>query len=85
MAVTEPATFRWGFDGWKDIVERRTTASALGLHTVEIDTSRLKSGRSIDLTYRLEPSGEWIARDYRISVVSAGGAVQATLAREAQA
>jgi glucoamylase len=85
LAVTEPATFRWGFDGWKDIVERRTTASALGLHTVEVDTSRLKSGRAIDLTYRLEPSGEWIARDYRISVVSAGGAEQATLAREAQA
>ncbi|MHB8812914.1 MAG: glycoside hydrolase family 15 protein [Steroidobacteraceae bacterium] len=69
VAVTSPATFRWGFDGWKDISERRTTATALGLHTVEIDTSRLKGGRSIDLTYRLEPSGEWAGRDFRISVV----------------
>ncbi len=85
MAVTEPATLRWGFDGWKDICERRTTPSALGLHTVEVDTSRLKSGRSIDLTYRLEPSGEWIARDYRICGGVAGGAVQAALAGEAQA
>ena len=85
LAITEPAEFRWGFDGWKDICVRRTTATALGLHTVEIDTSRLTSGRSIDLTYRLEPSGEWIARDFRISVVSAGGAVRTALAAEAQA
>jgi glucoamylase len=71
LAVTAPATFRWGFDGWKDIRESRTTATALGLHTVEIDTRGLKSGRSIDLTYRLEPSGEWAGRDFRISVVPA--------------
>ena len=71
VAASAPATFRWGFDGWNDIGERRTTATTLGLHTVEIDTTRLKSGRSIDLTYRFEPSGEWAGRDFRISVVSA--------------
>ena len=70
VAVTAPATFRWGFDGWKDIEERRTTA-ILGLHTVEIDTSRLKSGRAVDLTYRLEPNEEWAGRDFRITVVPA--------------
>ena len=85
LAITEPAEFRWGFDGWKDISERRTTATTLGLHTVEIDTSRLKSGRWIDLTYRLEPSGQWIGRDFRIAVVPAGGAVRAALAAEGQA
>ncbi len=71
LAVTAPATFRWGFDGWTDICERRTTATALGLHTVEIDTRPLKSGRFIDLTYRFEPSGEWAGRNFRISLVSA--------------
>jgi glucoamylase len=85
VAVTAPATFRWGFDGWKDISERRTTATALGLHTVEIDTSRLKGGRSIDLTYRLEPSGEWAGRDFRISVVSARAGAKTALAGEEQA
>ncbi len=69
LAVAAPATFRWGFDGWKDIREARTAPTTLGLHTVEIDTRPLKSGRSIDLTYRLEPSGEWAGRDFRISVV----------------
>ena len=73
VAVAEPATFRWGFDGWTQISEHRTTATALGLHTVEIDTRGLKSGRSIDLTYRLEPGGEWAGRDFRISVVAPAG------------
>ncbi len=73
LAVAAPATFRWGFDGWTQINERRTTATALGLHTVEIDTRGLKSGRSIDLTYRLEPGGEWAGRDFRISVVAPAG------------
>ena len=85
VAVTAPATFRWGFDGWNDICERRTTATTLGLHTVEIDTSPLKSGRSIDLTYRLEPSGEWAGRDFHISVVAAGEAVKTALAGEGEA
>jgi glucoamylase len=71
LAVTSPATFRWGFDGWQEIRECRTTATSLGLHTVEIDTRGLKSGRSVDLTYRFEPSGQWAGRDFRISVVAA--------------
>jgi glucoamylase len=74
LAVSAPATFRWGLDGWKDIRESATRSTALGLHTVEIDTSRLNSGRSIDLTYRLEPGGEWAGRDFSISVVPASRA-----------
>ncbi|MGH8179636.1 MAG: glycoside hydrolase family 15 protein, partial [Steroidobacteraceae bacterium] len=85
VAATAPATFRWGFDGWNDICEQRTTATTLGLHIVEIDTTRLKGGRSIDLTYRLEPSGAWVGRDFHISVVGAGEAAKAALAGEGEA
>jgi len=85
VAVTSPATFRWGFDGWKDISEAHTTATTLGLHIVAIDTARLQSGRSIDLTYRLEPSGEWAGRDFRIAVVPRVEAVNTALAGAGQA
>jgi glucoamylase len=85
VAVTSPATFRWGFDGWKDVGECRTKPSSLGLHTVDIDTTRLTRGRAIDLTYRLEPSGEWAGHDFRISVVPPVGDVEAALATEGQA
>jgi glucoamylase len=84
-AVTAPATFRWGFDGWNGICERHTSPTTLGLHTVEIDTSRLKSGSSIDLTYRLEPGGQWAGRDYHIAVVAAGETVKTALAGEGEA
>jgi len=85
VAATAPATFRWGFDGWQDIREQRTTATTLGLHIVEIDTLRLKRGRSIDLTYRLEPGGQWIGRDFRIAVVPAADGAKTPLAVEGQA
>lgn len=85
VAVTEPATFRWGYDGWRDAAEGRTTPTALGLHTVEIDTRTLQSGRSVDLTYRLDRDGAWAGRDFRVSVVPAGGAVEGALAGDAQA
>lgn len=85
VAATAPATFRWGFDGWQDIHEERTTATSLGLHTVEVDTARLKSGRSIDLTYRLEPGEEWVGRDFRIAVVPADDAAKTPLAVDGQA
>jgi len=85
VAVTAPATFRWGFDGWKDIRESRTSATTLGLHTVQIDTAGLKSGRTIDLTYRFEPSGEWAGRNFRIEVIAAPAGANAALAATGQA
>jgi len=74
VAVTSPATFRWGFDGWTGLSERRTTPTALGLHTVEIDVRGLRAGQAIDLTYRLEPDGEWAGRNFCIAVVPAAPA-----------
>ncbi len=71
VALTEPGVFRWSIDGWQNIQESRTTANSLGLHTVQIDTRALRSGQSIDLTYRLEPSGEWAGEDFRLEVVPA--------------
>ncbi len=67
LALTEPGVVRWSMDGWQNIRESRTTANSLGLHTVEIGAEAL--GRGLDLTYRLEPSGEWAGRDYHIDVV----------------
>jgi len=71
LALTEPGVFRWSIDGWRNIQESRTTANPLGLHTVQIDTRALGRGRSVDLTYRIEPSGEWAGRDFHITVVPA--------------
>lgn len=71
VALTAPGVFRWSTDGWQNTQESPTTANPLGLHTVQIDTWALRSGCAIDLTYRLEPSGEWAGEDFRIEVVPA--------------
>jgi glucoamylase len=74
LALREAGAFRWGVDGWQDVREQQTTASALGLHLLEIDTARLTVGQRIDLTFRHAASGEWIGRDFVIDVTAPGGA-----------
>ena len=69
LALTAPGVFRWSLDGWRNIRESRTTANPLGLHIVEIDAGSLQGAARVDLTYRLEPSGEWAGQDYGIEVV----------------
>jgi glucoamylase len=67
IALREPGAVRWGLDGWQDVREEGTRANPLGLHTLDIDSRRLRAGRRIDLTYR---SGtRWIGRDFCVQVV----------------
>jgi glucoamylase len=69
LALRDPGTFRWGLDGWQDVREQQTTAHPLGLHLLEVDTTRLAAGRRIDVTFRRGAS-DWVGRDYRIAVTA---------------
>jgi glucoamylase len=67
VALREAGAVRWGLDGWQEVREDSTGASSLGLHLVQIDTTRLRAGRQVDFTFR---SGtQWVGRDFRIAVV----------------
>jgi glucoamylase len=68
VALRAPGAVHYGFDGWQDVREVETSPNSLGLHLVEIDTARLRAGRSIDLTYRCGP--RWIGRDFHIRVTA---------------
>ena len=70
VALRQAGAVRWGLDGWQEVREQATTASALGLHVVEIDTVRLRAGRRVDMTFRSGSS--WVGRDFGIRVVSRG-------------
>jgi glucoamylase len=72
VCLREAGTVRFGLDGWQELREEITTANSLGLHVVEIDTSRLAAGRHIDLTYRA--GSNWIGRDFRVLVTPAAPA-----------
>jgi glucoamylase len=68
VALREPGAVRWGLDGWQEVREQDTTANSLGLHVLQIDTSRLRAGRYIDLTFRSGAS--WIGTDFRVRVTA---------------
>ena len=67
IALKHAGAVRWGVDGWQDVREQDTTANCLGLHVLDIDSARLRSGRCIDLTFR--HAAKWVGRDVRILVV----------------
>ena len=71
VCLREPGAVRYGLDGWQEAREQETTANSLGLHVVDIDTSRLRAGRDIDLTYRTQST--WVGRDFRVRVTPASG------------
>jgi glucoamylase len=69
VALFEAGTVHWGVDGWQQVRDQDTSASCLGLHVVALDTTHLRSGDQIDLTFRY---GErWVGRDYLIRVTPA--------------
>jgi len=68
VALREPGAVRWGLDGWQEVREQDTAANSLGLHVLQIDTSRLRAGRYIDLTFR--SGATWIGTDFRIRVAA---------------
>ncbi len=68
VALREPGVVHWGLDGWRDVRDQDTAANSLGLHVLEIDTSRLRAGRCIDLTFR--SGANWIGTDFRIRVTT---------------
>jgi glucoamylase len=74
LALREPGTFRWGLDGWQDTREQQTSPNPLGLHLLEVDTTRLTAGRRIDLTFRHAAGDAWVGRDFAIHITAPAGA-----------
>jgi glucoamylase len=71
VALRAPAIVRFGFNGWRDIVDAPTTPNSLGMHVLYIDTSRLIAGQKLDFTFRYSPGDHWIGADFHIDVRAA--------------
>jgi glucoamylase len=67
VAVPGPAAVRWGVDGWQSTTEIETQDTGLGLHVAAIEPPQ--GADRIDFTVRWSASGEWIGRDFAVSVV----------------
>jgi len=60
-------------DGWQDTREQQTSPNPLGLHLLEVDTTRLIAGRRIDLTFRHAAGDAWVGRDFAIRITAPAG------------
>lgn len=68
IALSAPASVRFGFDGWQRIADAPTIANSLGLHVLRIDTASLAAGQKVNFTFRFVPGDRWIGVDYHIQV-----------------
>lgn len=71
VLLPEPAMVHTGVNGWQEVRDLPTTASALGLHRVEIDIRQHRHVRQIDFTWR-RADGQWRGRDFSVAVSHAG-------------
>jgi glucoamylase len=71
IALRAPGAIRWGLDGWQDVRDQETQANPLGLHLLQIDTPRLRAGRTLDFTFRNGTS--WAGQDFHIRVTARAG------------
>ena len=61
----------WGINGWREVRDFEALNSSLGVWVVELDTSQMREGESLDFTIRWQDDG-WEGADHRVEVVSAG-------------
>ncbi len=70
IALGAPGHVRWGFNGWQSIMDQPTMPNSLGLHMLDIDTSRLTAGETVDFTFRFAPDDRWVGIDFHVAVTS---------------
>ncbi len=68
IALTAPATVRWGVDGWQGVQDIDTRDTGLGVHVADLPIGKLEAGGSVQFTFRWAASGAWEGQDYEVVV-----------------
>ena len=72
VCLHEPALVHWGTDGWHASADVRTQPlNGMGLYLAPLPTAQLRSGQTINFTWRRLDSGEWTGVDHRLVLVPA--------------
>ena len=72
VCLREPALVHWGVDGWREPADAVTRPVGPGLNVARLPTAGLKSGQTIELTWRSRESGRWLGADHRLVVALPG-------------
>ena len=66
IALPRPALVHWGYDGWQNIRNVKTSDTGLGLDAVRIEPPA--SAREIQFTWRWDGTEEWNGQDFRVAI-----------------
>jgi glucoamylase len=68
IGLHQPSLVRWGRNNWQHIRNLPTWDSGIGLHIAEIDSRNLRTGETVEFTYRHAQDGAWIGQNYKIVI-----------------
>jgi glucoamylase len=69
IALPQPASVRWGHDGWREVADVPTLASGLGFHLAILATERLPPDAAVEFTWRWQQTDAWQGTDYAVKVM----------------
>lgn len=62
------AVVHWSVDGWRTVQDTATRDTTLGVHVVDLPTTRLPAGAGVDFTFYWPDANRWEEVDFRVSV-----------------
>jgi glucoamylase len=65
-----PAHVRWSPDKWRTVKAVKTADSGLGLHYVDLPTSKLPVGAIVTFTFFWPNAGKWEGTNEEVAVVA---------------
>ncbi len=67
------AVVHWSVDGWQTVHDTATRNTTLGVHVVDLPTTRLQAGASVDLTFYWPDANRWEGVDFVVRVETTAG------------
>ncbi len=68
VVTPRPARLHWGRDGWRDVADRDSADTGLGVHVVELPAAALAGAGQIDFTFQWLDDGQWSGQDFHLAV-----------------
>ena len=63
-----PAIVHWSIDDWRTVPDTSTRDTTLGVHVCDLDTSDLRRGDRVHLTFYWPEADRWEGVDYLICI-----------------
>jgi glucoamylase len=63
-----PAVVHWSADGWRTVHDTATYDTTLGVHVADLETTHLRRGDHVDLTFYWPEAGRWEGIDFRVCI-----------------